>query len=179
MGKAFKRIMGHVFANGAAAEHQAPENRSVNTMTEAQRTAYRQLAHQAVREGLRVFMSKDTVKAFEGLLKTKPTPKLMRKLLEEIACGGLVLKPAQQGAPTPTATRTIKPQPRAIPTVLSVDELSGGLPFSLKQAAQILNCNPQKLYNRCVKGRMHFERQKSRYVIPAAEVKRLQIVGLF
>src|SRR5688572_17935548 len=149
MGKAFNRIMSSVFTNGAAEQaqqNQDPGNRCVNKMTEAQRTTYRQLAHQAVRDGMRVFMSKDTVDAFETLLKTKPTPRLMRKLLEEIACGGVVLKPAQQGTPTPTPpTGIVTRKPTTVPMVMSVDELSAGLPFSLKQAAKILNCNPQKL----------------------------------
>ena len=186
MSKSFKRIMGNVFGNGAE-PHTEPTlltgKQSVNKMTNEERAQYRQLAYQTVREGMRVFMTKNTVKAFEGLLKTTLSPNIMRKLLEEIGNGTLVTKPAQTGAPTPNVTVTTKltsyKGSRTVPTVMSVEELSGGLPFSLKQAAKILNCNQTKLYNRCLKGRMHFERQGSRYLIPAAEVKRLQIVGLF
>lgn len=138
--------------------------------------ANRQLAYQAMRDGLKVFMTKETCEGFERILKTKPTTSLMRSLLADIAKGTLVIAPATNNKPL--LTGVIRTKPVAIPMVPSVDQLTGGLPLTLKQAAKVLNVKPQQLYMRCITGRVHFQRERSRYYIPAAEVQRLHIIGV-
>jgi hypothetical protein len=138
---------------------------------------YRDLAHKALREGITVFMSKDTAAAFSRILKTGANAQNMRRLLEEIGNGKLVLS-----APRKLAVASQYKEPttlsRALPTVLSIDQLSAGIPFTLKQAARILNVEEGKLYYRCLTGKIHFERERSRYFIPATEVERLRVIGL-
>lgn len=184
MGKTFNSIL-RGLTNGATTPTPEPKpvklrpkSWLIKSMTEEQRSRYRGQAHAALREGLTVFMSKETVSQFSGLLGTEVNSRLMRRVLEEIGNGKLVLTaPGKQ-------LSQIQAQPpstlggRGLPTVLSVDQLSAGIPFSLKQAAKILNVTANKLYFRCVTGRIHFERDRSRYYIPAQEVERLRVIGL-
>jgi hypothetical protein len=141
------------------------------------------LAHSALRNGMTVYMSQDTVRKFNTLLNTSLKSSTMRRLLEEIANGRVVLTKAAK----PTTTARLYKEPvapssivgeREVPTVLSVDQLSAGIPFTLKQAAKILNVKTGRLYFQCLRGRIHFQREKSRYFIPATEVARLQVIGL-
>jgi len=119
-------------------------------------------------------MSAPTVQGFNRLLKTTVTTQTMRRLLVEIAEGRLILTRPPTGK-VATQARTTKTE---LPTVLSLDQLSAGIPFTLKQAARILNVDENKLYYRCLIGKIHFEKDRSRYYIPATEVQRLQVVGL-
>lgn len=175
MGKQFSSVL-HELLNGGAKTPVAAPERLLSLRPHL--AASREKAHQAMRDGLKVFMTKSTVEAFEGLLKTRPSSHLMRRLLEEIGNGTLCIVVPAAPAPAPRLTGTIHPKPTTVPVVLSVDQLSGGRPFSLKQAAKILNTSPNQLYARCVKGRIHFEKERSRYYIPASEVTRLQVIGL-
>lgn len=175
--KSFKSILKGL-TNGAtetASPTPTPTRKgwAVERLTPEQRQAYRNLAHKALREGLTVFVSKETAAQFSRILNTDVNSRVMRRLLEEIGNGKLVLTGAGKPAMAPKPPTT-----KALPTVLSIDQLSGGLPFNLKQAAKILNVSPQKLYFRCITGRLHFERVRSRYYIPATEVARLQVIGL-
>lgn len=187
MGKTFNSILRGLTNGSVANQSTADPNNGdgrkgrgwwLKSRTPEQIAGYRTKAHQALRDGLTVFMSKSTVEGFNRLLDTTVTSLIMRRLLEEIAHGKLAL--TAPGAKAVTTAPLYK-EPitrRVLPTVLSVDQLSSGMPFSLKQAAKILNVTSNQLYFRCVTGRIHFERQKSRYYIPAAEVSRLQVIGI-
>lgn len=157
-----------------------PKGWFFKNLSPEQRKAYRDQAHTALRIGMTVFMSKDTVDGFARILKTDVNSRVMRRLLEEIANGELVL--ASPRKPAPTAVGRDLPKPittrPAMPVVLTVDQLSAGIPFTLKQAARILNVDEGKLYYRCLTRKIHFEKDRSRYYIPAVEVQRLQVVGL-
>lgn len=188
MGKRFNSILAS-FANGSQSPPAAtadsgttaklPHGRRIRNMSPEERSHTLNLAHTALKDGLSVFMSKQTVQGFNRLLETTVTSRLMRRLLVEIAAGRLILTRPPTG--NAAASRTATPSSTmttVLPTVLSMDQLSAGIPFTLKQAARILNVDEGKLYYRCVIGRIHHTREKSRYYIPATEVQRLQVVGL-
>lgn len=171
-------------SNGASGERLVGSD-AIRRMTPEQRRAWQSKAHTALREGLMVFMSKDTVAKFSTLLKTpKVTTTVMRRLLEAIANGSLVLTAPSANkmdtaetshtaaAPVHYDTRT------ASPLSMSVEQLSAGFPFTLKQAARLLNVGHKQLYFRCITGRIRYEKDRSRYMIPAAEVERLRVIGL-
>lgn len=170
MGKQFTSVLAGLLNGGAQPTPVSEETRL------AKLAANRALGYQAMREGLKVFMTKATCDGFEKILKTRPTTQLMRRLLEEIASGTLIIAPAANNKPL--LTGVIHTKPVAIPVVPSVDQLTGGMPLTLKQAARVLNVKPQQLYMRCITGRVHFQRERSRYYIPAAEVQRLQLIGI-
>lgn len=160
----------------------------VSTMTPEQRREALAMAHTALRTGLTIFMPGQTVAQFNRLLKTEVTSRTIRRLLEAIGKGDVVLtrpvdpsldRTSSDDSPPPVTQRArTNGGIRTLPTVLSVDQLSAGMPFTLLQAAKILNVTTQQLYHRCRIGRIHFERDGSRYLIPATEVERLQVIGL-
>ncbi len=185
MAKSFKSVMRGLVGNGC---EQTAGNKALyggaylKSIDPEARRAARQMAHKALKEGMMVFMTKETVACFNKILKTTVTTSTMRRLLQEIGNGTLVLM-----APPKTTVTIQRDMPatniqvggrQELPMQLSVEQLSGGLPFTLQQAARILNVKPQRLYVRCITGRMHFERNGKRYLIPANEVARLQVIGL-
>ncbi len=187
MAKSFKSVMRGLVGNGC---EQTAGNKPLyggaylKSIDPEARRAARQMAHKALREGMMVFMTKETVACFNKILKTTVTSSTMRRLLQEIGNGTLMLT-VPTNKPTVTVQRDVPTQltgsiggKRELPMQLSVEQLSGGLPFTLQQAARILNVKPQRLYVRCITGRMHFERNGKRYLIPANEVARLQVIGL-
>lgn len=187
MGKTFKTILRQFTAPSEMPSTEdvlRPRVRGggLRDLAPEQRRAILNLAHTTRREGLMVFMSKDTVTRFAQVLQTEHvTPRLMRQLLEEIAKGRLVLTAPTVAHKKPAATPTRISNGQNghdLTAALSVDQLSAGLPFTIKQAARILNVNPNKLYSRCATGRIHYERDGKRYFIPATEVARLQVIGL-
>ena len=193
MGVTFENILKGL-ANGAGPEpptttlvepkKRRPGSKFVETLTPDQRKEYTTMAHAALRAGLTVFMSSQTVEGFNRLLDTEVSSRMMRRLLAAIAKGDVVLTRPASAQPATASKTAVMRTPATITTgrdltmVLSVDQLSAGIPFTLKQAAKILNVDEGKLYYRCITGKIHFQKDRSRYYLPAAEVQRLQVIGL-
>ena len=121
----------------------------------------------AKREGMLVFMDGETVRGFAKLFGVmKLARSTMRHLLEEIAGGRIKLEsvlPIQSDAAT---------SPVKTPTAYTAP------PYTLRQAAALLNTNANALYYRCTLKRIAHFREGSRYLIPEVEVRRLQTCGI-
>ena len=149
----------------------------VLALTPEQRRSYLSNAHTALREGMTVFMTKETVDQFSKLLGVEVSKGFMRRLLAQIGSGKL--KIVKAGATTQPTIHT-KPLKRDLQMVVPSGNLElGEAPLTLRQAARLLNCKSASLYYRCSMGRINYTKIGSRYLIPVQEINRLRVVGVY
>lgn len=138
------------------------------TPEERQQTLHH--AHETLRNGQMVFMDAATVEGFKKLLNTEINATVMRRLLTEIATGGLTLTRATKGAARPVDTK---------PQLIHIQASQDAPPMTLRQAAVVLNTNPNRLYYRCMLNRISHVRYGKKYLIPATEIERLRVIGIY